>query len=489
MNDNEVHKKIIELYFNDREGFIEDIIFGNKDKKYLNKKDTQQLSVIKALDSGKTSIVVKSGHGNGKTTALAWTFLHYFFTRPECVITCTAPSANQLNDVLWPEIKRWLDFMDVGNNPLGQFLASKAKYTSENVFHIDYPDTWFGAARTASKENPQSLAGRHAKYCLNIIDEASDVRTDVFEIMEANYGQDETIFIAMGNPASLNGPFYKIFQEVNSSYERFTFSCLNSKIASKEYVNKMRERYGEDSDIYKVRVLGEFPQSSSSSFIPYDMARQCIRHINMSEQGPDVIKSMGIDVGFTGDASVIAFREGSCFHRWKEFRNKDPIALAEAAAIEAIKFKPKYIMVDANGMGIGCSRRLKQLLTAQPIEILEVNVASVATQAEIYAKLRDELWGRFKEELRLKTVSIWDNENEDLCGELSAPHFKVDGVIKIESKDHMKADRHLPSGNIADAHLLTCYLPAEEYHLTNVLKDDIMSYDTTLRPLDVDTGY
>ena len=486
MTDEEIHAKVIELYYNDRVGFVEDIIFNRK-KKYSI--DVPQMKILKDLDNGKKNLAIKSGKGVGKTTVGSWIILHYLMTRPKCIITATAPSANQLNDVLWPEIKRWLTIMDASDNPIGRVLAKNFKWTAENIYHKDYGDIWFAAARTATRDNPQSLAGRHSEYNLNFIDEASDVSDKAVEAMEGNYGTNETITILIGNPVNTTGSFYRIFNEKNPTYTCHTISCLDSRIATFDYVEKMAKRYGEESDIYKSQVLGEFPQTSTSSFIPYTQVRKCVNAFDKASQGSDVMKCMGVDVGFTGDSSVIAFRTGNVFDKWKEFRNKDPIQLAEIVAREAIRFKPRYIMVDSNGLGIGCSRRLKQLLDGQPIEILEVNVSQNATDSRVYYKLRDELWGRFKEEIRLGAVSLWDNEDEDLCGELSSPKYRIEGVIKVESKDEMKK-RGVKSPNIADAHILTCYLPSEEYHLTNYKNYAINSIDdTTYDTFDEEAGY
>lgn len=422
------------------------------------------------------------------STVLSWIALHYLITRPKCVITATAPSANQLRDVLWPEIKRWMTFMSDKENPVGQILARQFKWTSETIYHKQYGDIWFATARTATKDNPQALAGRHSEYNLNIIDEASDVSDTAIEIMEANYGTKETITLLMGNPVNVHGSFFRIFNEKNPTYETQTISCLDSRIASFDFIEKMAKRYGEESDIYKSRVLGEFPQTSTSSFIPYSMARKCVKLFDKSVQGSDVMKCMGIDVGYTGDASIVAFRTGNVFDKWKEYTNKDPIQLAEAVARDAIKFKPRYIMIDSNGIGLGCSRRLKQLLDGQPIEVVEVNVSSNASDDRVYYRLRDELWGRFKEELRLGSISLWDNEDEDLCGELSSPMYKVEGVIKVESKPDMKK-RGVKSPNIADAHILTCYMPSEEYHLTNYKNSDMIFDEQEYSPFDEEAGY
>ena len=200
MDEHEIHTKVIDLYYDDRVGFVNDIIFGNNPKFRLDK---PQLDILKDMDNGAKNIAAKSGHGVGKSALLSFSLLHFLMTRPECVITATAPSANQLSDVLWPEIQRWMNVMM--RNPLGRVIAGQYKWTSENIYHKDYPDTWFASARTASKENPQALAGRHSKRNMNLIDEASDVDGKAIEIMESNYGTEETITMLMGKRASQKG--------------------------------------------------------------------------------------------------------------------------------------------------------------------------------------------------------------------------------------------------------------------------------------------
>ena len=106
----------------------------------------------------------------------------------------------------------------------------------------------------------------------------------------------------------------------------------------------------------------------------------------------------------------------------------------------------------------------------------------------MYYRLRDELWGRMKEEIRLQSISLYDNEDEDLCGELSSPKYRIDGVIKVESKDEMKR-RKIKSPNIADAHILTCYMPAEEYHLTESINSAMLDNEEDYSPFDEEAGY
>src|SRR5688500_6601425 len=62
-----------------------------------------QRTALQALaDHGRVSI--RSGHGVGKSTLDAWSVLWFLSTHFPCKIPCTAPSAPQINDVLWAEL-------------------------------------------------------------------------------------------------------------------------------------------------------------------------------------------------------------------------------------------------------------------------------------------------------------------------------------------------------------------------------------------------
>ena len=62
-----------------------------------------------ALDavSRENRIVVRSGHGVGKTALISWVVLWWLCTRKPCKILVTANSEAQLRDVTWAEIIMW----------------------------------------------------------------------------------------------------------------------------------------------------------------------------------------------------------------------------------------------------------------------------------------------------------------------------------------------------------------------------------------------
>ena len=53
-------------------------------------------------------IAVRSGRGVGKSSYLSWAVLWWLTTRYPAKVLCTAPKADQLSDVLWSELARWM---------------------------------------------------------------------------------------------------------------------------------------------------------------------------------------------------------------------------------------------------------------------------------------------------------------------------------------------------------------------------------------------
>ena len=99
------------------------------------------------------------------------------------------------------------------------------------------------------------------------------------------------------------------------------------------------------------------------------------------------------------------------------------------------------------------------------------------------------MWGLMREWLEMRRGKLWDNEDNDLLGELTTPTFKIlsDGKIAIEKKEDMKK-RGLPSPNIADAHILTFAQPVAAYQQDDD-EEELTEWRQGWVPLDAWAGY
>ena len=54
----------------------------------------QQIQLLEAIAKPGAHVAVKSGHGTGKSTVLAWLILWFLLTNRDSRVPCTAPSAH-----------------------------------------------------------------------------------------------------------------------------------------------------------------------------------------------------------------------------------------------------------------------------------------------------------------------------------------------------------------------------------------------------------
>ena len=109
-------------------------------------------------------ISIRSGHGVGKSTFVAWVTLWFLLTRFPAKMPLTANRADQLRDVIWSEIRLWFRQLDPA-------LQALVEITADRVHWRSAPEECFAVARTARKENPEAFQGFHAKHLCSSIDD------------------------------------------------------------------------------------------------------------------------------------------------------------------------------------------------------------------------------------------------------------------------------------------------------------------------------
>lgn len=403
--------------------------------------------MMTAVAKGERRISVRSGHGVGKSTAVSWLALWYILTRYHAKIVITAPTSAQLYDALFAEIKRWVREMP---EPLQTLLEVKA----ERIELKEMPQENFISARTSRAEQPEALQGIHAENVMLIADEASGIPEQVFEAAAGSMSGHNAVTILLGNPVRSSGFFYDTHNRLSNEWWTRRVSCVDSPRVSEAYVKEMASRYGEESNAYRIRVLGEFPRSDDDTVIPMELLDLAVqRDVAPTNFAPLV---WGLDVArFGSDSSALCKRKGnSVTEPIRVWRNLDLMQLTGAVVAEyealAPSERPAEILVDSIGLGAGVVDRLRELnLPARGINVSESPALGLT-----YRNLRAELWHKAKAWLEKRDCRL--PKDERLISELATVRysFTSNGKIQIESKDEIRK-RGLPSPDLADAFVLT----------------------------------
>lgn len=403
----------------------------------------------------KRRVSIRSGHGTGKSTFMAWCVLWFLACYFPAKVPATAPTSHQLEDVLWAEIAKWHRQMALKFPALaGQFEWSAGAFRMKSA-----PNESFSVARTSRPEKPEALQGFHSDNILFLIDEASGVADNVFEVAEGALSTDGAFVVMAANPTRQSGYFFDSHHKMRSAWAALHWSGLDSPRVSRVYIENMRKKYGEHSPVYKVRVLGEFI-GAVDGVISLELCEAAkVRDVEVNASAPIV---WGVDVArFGDDSSALAKRKGN--HQLapiREWYGKDTMQTTGIIKAEWDKTpeaeRPAAINVDVIGIGSGVVDRLKELqLPAVGVNVAEAESAN-ATPEISFNRLRDELWWKGREWLEAKDCRMCDDD--ETLGELTTPTYTIlsNGRIQVERKEDLKK-RGVKSPNRADAWLLTFY--------------------------------
>jgi phage terminase large subunit len=431
----------VERYQNDPVLFVDEVLGVYP--------DPWQVKFLRAIAKGNRKISVRSGHGVGKSTASSWAMLWYFMTRTPVKVVVTAPTSAQLFDAMFAELKRWVMQMP---QPLQDLITVK----QDRIVFNAAPDEMFISARTSRAEQPEALQGIHSDNVMLVADEASGVPEQVFEAAAGSMSGHNAVTLLLGNPTRSSGFFYDTHNRLANEWVTFRVSCEDSPRVSKEYIDEMMSRYGEESNAFRIRVLGEFPRSDDDTIIPMELIESAKQRDVQSNPGAPML--WGLDVArFGSDSSSLTKRKGNIVvEPPRVWRNLDLMQLTGAvvAEYEAQKpeDKPDQILVDSIGLGAGVVDRLKEL--GLPAIGVNVSESPSFSPNQTYANLKAELWYKAKAWFERRDCRIPDDSR--LTAELATVRytFTSTGKTKVESKEDIKK-RGLKSPDCADSLILT----------------------------------
>jgi len=403
---------------------------------------------------------VASCSASGKTFTAGrialWFLANYC---PSTVIT-TAPTFRQVESILWKEIAEAYSHSQVPFN---------AKLTETQLVLKDLDKEnrdWFAIG--ISTDQPERFQGLHNDYVLVIGDEASGLPDTIYNAMENPLSSGFVRQLLISNPTQSVGgfrdaylsPIYKSIQI--SAFDTPNFTKFNitlddirqnkwkDKVGVLPYPNLINpqwvwERFiewGESSSLFKIYVLGEFPEAGERNLFRISDIENATRR-EIAHEGSKVAS---VDISLEGgDETVYATRIGNYVFPMKSWSHQDTNYTEGRIVRECRNDSPLRVYIEPQGIGAPIISHLVDM----GIPAVKWNPSANAVDTERFLNLRAEQYWLLSR--RFETGEIQIPDDKVLKGQLAEIQYDYkNGKMFIESKKDMKL-RGLKSPDRADA--------------------------------------
>jgi hypothetical protein len=161
------------------------------------------------------TIRVEAGHTVGKTTLAAGLVSHFFDTFTPSIVYCFAPTHDQINDLLFKEIRK----QRTGKGLPGRVLATPAITLAGNHFVKGR------AANDAGGQGTERVHGQHEPHLMFVIDEAEGVPGFVYEAIRSMSSGGLVVVLMLANPRTRTSHFHRA--AADASTVNFRISCIH----------------------------------------------------------------------------------------------------------------------------------------------------------------------------------------------------------------------------------------------------------------------
>lgn len=395
-------------------------------------------------------IYLASGHSLGKDYISAAISLWYLQTHIPSIVIQTAPTDRQVKAIMWKETQtHWLNKkVDLG----GRAFIDPRLDIAKDWFLIGFTTKETGATKEGGGGKFQ---GYHSPNICVIATEAQAIEDTIYDQIDAITSSENCLVIYIGNPTRAKGRFAAGLRDKEHNIV-FNFSCLENPnyiekrtvipgLASYEWVEDKRIKWGEGDPRWVGRVLGQIPDVAINNIFPLSlMSHMKERHGFLAKHSDN--RGVAVDPAGEGiDDNVFMAGSGG---EIMDVYTKTLMPPSESAhkAIEMCKEKNgSFIIVDCDGVGIGVYQELNKLPESylQGIQIIKFHGSAQNEVKEgdrpIYANLRAEAAFVARDRGQAGRAAINEGDSELIEDLLEDEYFESKkGRIQIIPKEEIK---------------------------------------------------
>lgn len=415
MNKKQICEELQKKYANDALGFVNKHPLGGQG---IEASGWQ----LKLFQSDARRIAIPSSRGSGKTMSLSAYCLFWATTKPKSVVNITSSTYKQLMRIFQREVKRQINacvlrhLFDTSNS---------MQFRCANGSEINFIP-W-------SKDRTSGASGEHSKNVLCIADEASDLGEGIWEAFLGCLQDSGSRLIASANPVRIDTLFFTYCTMANTTWEVINVNAFDCPWVPADWIEDKKNTYGEDSDRYKMEVLGLFPDQQFDGIFNLDKLRICSR----TPYKPLGLKRCGIDCAEEGDDDTVMtiVDEGGIVLQ-NRYHAKDWDDIIPEIARICTQLDVISIAVDATGVGYGFHKMLVKYLDGR-IACRAVKMGEKANSPQ-YMNIRAELPCLLAEWIYDRSIQNGDCRKLLEEAAVFRKTYVRGGVIKLDFKAEMK---------------------------------------------------
>lgn len=387
----------------------------------------KQQEIVQALVTHKR-VAVPAAFGVGKTwvaaRAVAW-FANVF---GRSLIVTTAPTARQVKDLLWTEIR---DAYHSSKMKLGGELL-----TTELKMNQKFPK-WFATGFATNEEHIDKFTGYHAPHQLTVLDQACGIHKVIWGGTEGLMTGPDCRMLALSNTTDDKSEFANICLPDRRS--DFGFVCEDPKctgckgwkiiritahdspnvragrdvypgILAHDYIEGKKLVWRPGDPLWEIYIEANFVEAGAMTVLHPTMIKEILgTSLDAPTIEPDFQNiTIGVDVAEEGsDSTVCAVALGNRLGFVERVLGNNPMQVVDFVQRVWRKAErlsgqtPVAIYIDAIGVGAGPAARLSEL----GYPVIGVRVSTAAQRSDEFLNKRIEMSWQIRELAEQRALS------------------------------------------------------------------------------------
>lgn len=373
--------------------------------------DEEQQAIVTAVQTNKL-VSVRSGTARGKDFVAACCAVCWLYLKPRwnakgelienAKVALTAPTDRQVKNIMMPEVSR------LYNRAKRRGFVLPGKLNAYDIRTDN--EEWFLTGFKADENNHEAWSGFHAVHTFFIVTEATGIVDDTFEAIEGNLQGDSCLLLVF-NPNtvvgyaarsqkakrwkkfclnSLTAPNVKLkktiipgqvdYEWVKDKVENWCTPIRPEEATAKEDDFEFEGQWLRPSDLFRKKVLGQFPKVDEDVLIPMqwiELAQERWKQYNLGNHN---YCRLGVDVAGMGrDCSVYRFRYSNYVKKFDKHNSGGKADHMKVAG--TIIHKVEYstgtmVFIDTIGEGAGVYSRCLEVCDEKDWKVAKLNIHS-----------------------------------------------------------------------------------------------------------------